>query len=1602
MAFQAAVGTWFAVHILVRLPVGSRFGINHQALPIALRLETGDVLDDVEVIQSDGGALHVQCKTSATLGRQPDSPLAKTVGQVVRWVAAAKAGPGLPAPESSAAILAVRGDAPASLAALESACRAFDVGGRWAATCMQRNRSERDALALLAELAKPSWIARRGADPGEDDLADVARIFHIARFSMDEGDSDWREASRLLGRHLFGDDAAGEEPLRDLRGIVRDLIGRGAAADRDGLLRAMRQRGHVDTRSPRFDADVERLLAATTGELARLAEHGVLPIDGGIPIRRDGDGALLAAIREGSLLIVGEPGAGKTGALVHAAATMIAEGDTVVFLSVDRFPGVAKAEDLKSELVLDHRVVDVLGAMPSGRRKVLIIDALDAARGGPLEAMFAGLIEQVREQLANDWSIVASIRTFDLKNGRRFRAAFAGAPASKQHADPKLMDVRHFLISRLSPHDLNAVAANSAALAHLLVSAPARLVELLTNVFNLSLAAGLLDGAAVPPSFAGISTQSELIDAYEDARLTSTSLQRAAGAAAAAMITARDLAVRKTDIDHERLDDVISTGVLAEAGDLVSFAHHVLFDHVSGRFVLDWHNPTALCSQLACDASTALLLAPALRFAVERMFREDGEGRTKTWRLIAQLFDRGVDAVLCHVALRVVVENIETERDLAGLIARVAAAPRDPALAAQVRRLARFATMHIDASTALAPATALGWGRLAAALIASRERLFVDPARFLLRSLFDHADLADVTMLDVLGAASRDLLAKAWSEPSLAVVSPLAIEQVARSFGSDPAASRALLGRMLREPHFSHNADREATWLAKEILPIARIDPAFAVEIYAALYGQIISDQTASPMGGGRILRLTSTRAQDFELCHYPLATALGRFLEMSPFHGTRALIVALSGKAAIRRGRDDASAGKIDLGRGAIDVLRDNFEYEIWEQTRGVRRLDDTLQQFVGFLRQCDRSAYAACVAAASEQCTTGSVWTRLLGVGAERAVDVGDLLWSLFERHDLLEHRYTKRDAIRFVAAAWPYWSEEERMRFEVMALDQTRLGDEDARDRWRHCLGQLVDSLPADAFKSGQIRAMRSEFVAAAPSADQSPLETHPVGTNDSSPDAASTPLSQQLLDASASLRSAVRNDAAKGSRDYPALLWRCASDLLALLDEAHGVRGQALQQAWGRLGVAVDAIAADGQFVPGADDMPTLEALCATLRRLSESPYPELADEPMSTLTWSAWDVRVYAARAWMSMARRFAMLDTRIIDGAEAAVVDPVASVRLQVAGDWAIIGNAAPARMWQVAERIAAREADRDVLACFMCSMAQVIRSEPERCEALLIAVARRLLDEFAEPPTGIDHLQEAVGDWMAPLFVHEGRVHLGDVIAGWTAMPERFGAAIRSFIASLRHIVFAQYQPDCAAELAVVGERARQGLRLVVTRSTKVLGDAYERYAQLPEPQREATARRYFAAERVVCHGITELCFGAGAMGVAEGEEAGIPDAAAMARFLVDYADVLDCFADSRSPETQHQLVQLYEFLIPGNPGAVFGRLHALLVGRGAQQDYHYETLAVEVVVRMIKRYLADHRAIFDDEERRTQLVGILELFSDAGWADALQLLFDLPELLR
>ncbi len=1057
MSFQAAVGTWFAAHLITDKPVGERFGLVADASPIALRFETGDGLDDIMLSLTGGGVVNVQCKTRLSLAPATDSDLAKTIAQLVGFLVDARTSGTPPDPTKVAAVLAVAEDAPQTLDHLEKGCRAFDLGGDWPGVFGRVSEKQRTALKIFAEHARVAWRAKAGAEAVAQDLVDLARLFRIRRFGQDETSSDWREASRLVGARLFGQEDAGRGPVLTLLKTVRQLIRSGAEADRPGLVRALRSAGHVDTRSPRFDEDIQALRKYSQEESERLARHSRLPIDGGTPLIRACQASLNAAINGGSLLIIGEPGAGKTGVLVSLASQLITGSAPFVFFSVERFVGITKQSDFRDELRLRNDLLEVLAAWPGIEPGILIIDALDASRAGPSEVVIACLIEEVVRRLGDRWSVVASIRTFDLLNGRRFHDIMRGAPPVKAFAEPNLAQVRHFLIPRLSDSELSNLANASPSLARLermCQTAPPALKDLLCNIFNLSLAAELIESGVSTNNICAITTQSKLIDLYEDNRLSTQPLRRAAQATIAAMVERRRLTVPQTRIQHDGLDDVLRSGVLVKAQDSVSFAHHILFDHIAGRFYLEYDDRRSLCQQISSDTTLGLLLGPALRFALERLWQDDTAEKLESWRLAFDIVSATtINPILLSSALRTVVDSVDAVPDVRGLIKLVDSTTDREAVGTLLSRLARFVSISMTERDSVSVPVATAWATVAERAASRGVPGFADGARCLLLALFDRGAFEDLGFAAAFGSAARALLALAWSlDPEFPSITVTAIRFVAKSFGSNPTASRALLQRILEEPRFTAHAHEEAPWLADGIRSIIPHDPAFAADVYATLFRRAAPQEGTSWLGGhgSQILALTSNRRQDYEHARWHLGRALSFFLESHPKYGVLAVIGASLGHATQESARP-LEIRKVQAATRSISVIEDFRSLQDWRQrvwpSGGPD--NDALETFTQFLRTTDQTTFRLAIETACETETGTSVWARLLGIAAERTEIAGDLLWPLVIQPGFLSMRGLRRDAVEYLAAVYPSRSFTERTDFETMAIVPDNFTDESSQN-------------------------------------------------------------------------------------------------------------------------------------------------------------------------------------------------------------------------------------------------------------------------------------------------------------------------------------------------------------------------------------------------------------------------------------------------------------------------------------------------------------------------------------------------------------------------
>jgi hypothetical protein len=174
-----------------------------------------------------------------------------------------------------------------------------------------------------------------------------------------------------------------------------------------------------------------------------------------------------------------------------------------------------------------------------------------------------------------------------------------------------------------------------------------------------------------------------------------------------------------------------------------------------------------------------------------------------------------------------------------------------------------------------------------------------------------------------------------------------------------------------------------------------------------------------------------------------------------------------------------------------------------------------------------------------------------------------------------------------------------------------------------------------------------------------------------------------------------------------------------------------------------------------------------------------------------------------------------------------------------------------------------------------------------------------------------------------------------------------------------------------------------------------------------LRDNERDDTEHRpmqelYIAGERLLDQSCNQLYFGSGAFRPSDQGDSGLLDTAAKQRFLADYRTILDQIGRNGTAPSIHHLIDLYAYLADAAPDVVFDHIASILMGPAIKRNYQLESLGADALVALVRRYLADYRIVFEDHERRTRLVSVLELFSSVGWPDALKLLYELPDLLR
>ena len=435
------------------------------------------------------------------------------------------------------------------------------------------------------------------------------RLVHIQAVEVGQGERDEGLAKTILRANVLMSPGQASQAWSLLIDEGQRLIRTRAEANLSRLRDVLSSAGVPVDAPTSYRDDIRRLRDHSDRVASMLADHADIRLGSAtVRIQRPYVPVLRDAADSGSVLVVGEPGAGKSGVLYSLFETMKDEGRDVVLLAAQH-PPFSSVGGLRDELQLDHDAVDVLANWPGQQRAVLLVDALDAARTDESAQALRTLIREV-QRCADRWSVIATIREYDARYSSELDAIFSGTPPdgpTPPLGGPHFARIRHVVIGRLSDDELQQVGEiGTENLAALISSAPEAVTELLRVPFNLWLAAELLNGGTEPETIRSAGSQLDLLDRYWQERVLRGHRPRGGLAREAvlrdvvrAMVSGRALHADRdlvaTVEAGPHISDLLSAGVIVEwqpnqhhpaPSATLAFSHHVLFDYAVARLLL--------------------------------------------------------------------------------------------------------------------------------------------------------------------------------------------------------------------------------------------------------------------------------------------------------------------------------------------------------------------------------------------------------------------------------------------------------------------------------------------------------------------------------------------------------------------------------------------------------------------------------------------------------------------------------------------------------------------------------------------------------------------------------------------------------------------------------------------------------------------------------------------------------------------------------------------------------------------------------------------------------------------------------------------------------
>ena len=1336
----------------------------------------------------------------------------------------------------------------------------------------------------------------------------------------------------------------------------------------------------------------------------------------------------------GNGVIIGSPGVGKTYLLNELRQNLKSERIPHLLLPIDQL-GDETDENLPRELFHETDLIAKLKSVPvSDQKAILLFDAFDAARNEKTRKRFLRLIRRVIQELNGLWNVVLTVRTYDAKKSQELLDLF-GDPDDTNHSEGILC--RHFKIPPLNEDEIQQAFDQIPHLESVYNEGSEDFRQLLANPFNLWLLEKILKTSQEVPDFSQIHSEVQLLGLFWQRRVEATNNEfhrlSVLTQIVRQMVDERSLTVRLGNIDNDlsldkparetawnqlQSDEILAK--VSSTGQRIAFSHNILFDYAISVLLID-DEPQQLEDFVREDPSRPIFLRPSLTYFFTHLWYDAPESFWKAfWYILPSNQYVHLRLFARLIPTSVIANEARSIDQLKPLLKRLQNGGNF-ANEAMTYLLQSLRAMQIKSNSL--------WINFFDQVSAHLHRDFAWDLAVITSEILDQTETEEASIIDACGRVGRQLLEWIWQKKETSegawydrLGGYWAAPLVAKTYGTDIKESRILLERVLeltREENFPMDYLK---WLTRDVDKIWPHDPEFVGLTYRTVFTHKETSDETTDMSGP-VVPITSTRRQDYTMCQYRLMKHFPDFLRAALLDATQAVIQSLNHcviDVHIRRDhpRDVAfeDVGETFDFRGKLAYFVGDDSYiwgEIWKEqdyTDEPIEMAAALFERIAELAMQDDSQLDSLLDIFRDYVRAAFFWTHLLSSAARFPKIFAPRLFELCTAKPIQTGNQVFYELRAFLeAAAAEFTPNQLRQIEQSILLLPNEATDGNQRAFLEQRRNQLLGKIPLELLFTDTAREIRESMERekdvpvnrppvdfstwVEPYDDVKWLQEQDIDTT--------TPENQKLqyfFGALDKFNSDWLNDVP--SDEAPELILPALEEGYATITKNTGADKKVIDLLWYKLThcAAILARVAD-------NPESYLFAFCRQILldgAVHKLPAPNpVFDDQFNSPVYSPFP-RHEAARGLLRLT--FHQSDAEMLDVIEELARDPVPSVRMVIAVELFMVYVKTPERFWHFVEHRAMHETNRVVQKYLYATLTRVVAREKEN-EEKTIRIMAKLLTRIPPPTEWLEPTDPFITLLMWLVIDRENPWALETIEDTFFKDPIRFANPLNRAV----FWVMKNYVVLKNLETSEGYERLRRAIKWLTEVIDVVSNRVKELWAILKEDRVEEVGKQLHDTYKVIDEIIMRLYFEVA-------RERGEPDKSVeeisdelRRRFYSEVQPLMKGVIDfALDPEngvmfapTAHYFMQLLTSFLPCNPKEVL-HLAEGVVRSSERFGYNLDALAVEDVVKLVEIVLADHRNEVRDGEGLDDLLNLLDLFTKAGWADALRLVWRLDEVFR